>query len=283
MLPVCFGFVERQTEHRGNMCKRNQFQHREETALISGSRRGIGLGIAVSLARAGFQIVLNATAPLEDANQAIETIQSTGTNCQYIQADISKRTDRADMISKIKQDFGRLDILVNNAGVAPTVRNDLLVTSEESFDRLLSINLKGPFFLTQSIADWMIAQKKANPDINPKIINISSISAYAASTSRAEYCLSKAGISMMTALYAARLAEYGIGVFEVRPGIIETDMTAKVKGHYDKLISEGLTPIRRWGQPDDIGRAVTAIALDYLPFSTGEVINVDGGFHLKTL
>jgi NAD(P)-dependent dehydrogenase (short-subunit alcohol dehydrogenase family) len=178
-----------------------------------------------------------------------------------------------------------LDLLVNNAGVAPAVRADLLDASEESFDRLIAINVKGPYFLTQAAAKWMIEQIR-NPKSeirNPKIITISSISAYTASTNRGDYCVSKAALSMLTPLYAARLAEHGINVYEIRPGIIATDMTGPVKEKYDRLIADGLTPIKRWGAPEDIGKAVVAIAEDLFPFSTGEVINVDGGFHLRRL
>ena len=167
--------------------------------------------------------------------------------------------------------------------MAPLARADILEATEESFERVLNINLKGPYFLTQSIANWMIEQKKRFPDRAFRIINISSISAYTSSPSRGEYCVSKAGISMMTALYADRLAEYGIVVFEVRPGIIATDMTSTVKEKYDKLIAEGLTPIKRWGEPEDVGKAVAAIAEGRLDFCTGQVINVDGGFHLRRL
>jgi len=252
-------------------------------ALITGSRRGIGLGIAKELARAGFNIVLNATAPVASAEKAVQSVEIAGVRVAYIQADISKNADRRYLVNETRACFGRLDVLVNNAGVAPLSRDDILEATEESFDRLIDINLKGPYFLTQLVANWMIAEKKSQPTINPKIINISSISAYTASPLRGEYCISKAGVSMMTALFASRLAEYGIGVFEIRPGIISTDMTAGVRDRYDKLINEGLTPIKRWGQPKDIGRAAAAIALDYLPFSTGEVINVDGGYHLKIL
>jgi len=252
-------------------------------ALITGSRRGIGLGIAESLARAGFDIVLNGTVPAADAEKALQSVQTADVRAAYIQADISKNTDRRYLLDETRARFGRLDILVNNAGVAPLSRDDILEATEESFDRVIGINLKGPYFLTQLVSNWMIAQKKSRPEIDPKIINISSISAYTASPSRGEYCISKAGISMMTALFASRLAEFGIGVFEIRPGIIETDMTAGVRDRYDKLIHEGLTPIKRWGQAKDIGRAAVAIALDYLPFSTGEVINVDGGHHLRIL
>ena len=263
--------------------KENAKKWREEVALITGSRRGIGLGIAKQLAREGFRIVLNSTSPIDASGQALDAVNALRRDCLYVQADISDREDRQMLVSQIKQSCGRLDILVNNAGVAPKVREDMLVASEESFDRLIKINLKGPYFLTQRIANWMIDQKRADRKIHPKIINVSSISAYTASPARGEYCVSKAGVSMMTALYAARLAEFGIGVYEVRPGVIETDMTAKVKKHYDALIAEGLTPISRWGVPDDIGRAVAAIARDYFPFSTGEVFNVDGGFHLRIL
>jgi NAD(P)-dependent dehydrogenase (short-subunit alcohol dehydrogenase family) len=174
--------------------------------------------------------------------------------------------------------------LVNNAGVAPLVRADLLETSEESFDRLMGINLRGPFFLTQSVALWMLEQQQAAlPGYLPQIVNISSVSTYAASVNRGEYCIAKAGLAMMTKLFAARLAEHGIRVYEVRPGIIETDMTAGVRERYDRLIQDGLSPIRRWGNPEDVGRAVAAVAAGALPFSTGEVINVDGGFHLRIL
>ena len=173
--------------------------------------------------------------------------------------------------------------LVNNAGVAPKDRMDLLEMEEESFDRLLFTNLKGPFFLTQLVAKWMIEERRKNPESDFKIVNISSVSAYASSINRGEYCMSKAGVSMMTKLYAHRLADEGINVYEIRPGIIRTDMTGAVAEKYDKSIADGITPIRRWGTPEDIGKAVTAIALGYLPFSTGEVINVDGGFHIQRL
>ena len=172
---------------------------------------------------------------------------------------------------------------MNNAGVAPDKRLDLLEATEESFDRLIRINLKGPYFLTQLAANWMIGEKKKDESFTPMIVNIASISSYTSSPGRGEYCISKAGISMMTALYADRLSEYGINVYEIRPGIIKTDMTAPVEKKYDKLIAEGLTPIKRWGSPEDVGRAVCAIARGDLCFSTGEVINVDGGFHLKRL
>jgi NAD(P)-dependent dehydrogenase (short-subunit alcohol dehydrogenase family) len=183
----------------------------------------------------------------------------------------------------VDEAFGRLDVLVNNAGVAPDVRADILQASEESYDRVMNVNVKGPYFLTQAAANWMVRQRSQRPGGWMCIVNISSVSAYAASPSRGEYCLSKAAVSMATRLWAVRLAEFGIGVYEVRPGIIQTDMTAGVKGTYDKRISEGLTPIRRWGQPADVAAAVAICARGQLPFSTGEVLNVDGGFHLRAL
>jgi NAD(P)-dependent dehydrogenase (short-subunit alcohol dehydrogenase family) len=262
---------------------RENFHPTEEVALVTGSRRGIGLGIAIALASDGFNVVLNGTSPPSAAKEAIERVRSTGSRTQYVQGDISVGADRERLIEKIEEVFGRLDILVNNAGVAPEVRLDILEATEESFDRLIRVNLKGPYFLTQRIANWMIEQREKDKSRKLKIINTSSTSAYTASPSRGEYCVSKAGVSMMTALFATRLAEYDIGVYEIRPGIIATDMTAPVKGKYDRLISEGLTPIRRWGTPEDVGKAALAIARDYFPFSTGEIINVDGGFHLRVL
>ncbi len=254
-----------------------------EVALITGSRRGIGLGIAVELAKAGFKIALNGTRTVAKSQDSIRTVRSAGADCHYIQADLSNRDDHMKMMAEIRSKFGRLNVLVNNAGVAPSPREDILVASEESFDRLLRINLKGPYFLSRDIANWMIEQQKADPDQKFKIINISSINAYTASPSRGEYCISKAAVGMMTALFAVRLAEYGIGVFEIRPGITRTDMTQVVSDKYDQLISDGLLPIARWGLPEDIGKAAAAICRDYFPYSTGEVINVDGGFHLKSL
>ncbi|MBW2058803.1 MAG: 3-ketoacyl-ACP reductase [Deltaproteobacteria bacterium] len=254
-----------------------------QVALVTGSRRGIGLGIAMALAREGFTVVLNGRASPSATRGIIEKVGSLGGRVEYLQADVSVGSDRERLVKTIAELFGRLDILVNNAGVAPESRVDILEATEESFDRLIEVNLKGPYFLTQRVANWMIEQKREDKRRTPKIINISSVSAYTASPSRGEYCISKAGLSMTTALFAVRLAQYGIGVYEIRPGIMETDMTAPVREKYNRLISEGVTPIRRWGTPEDVARAVLAIARDYFPFSTGEVIDVDGGFHLRTL
>jgi NAD(P)-dependent dehydrogenase (short-subunit alcohol dehydrogenase family) len=196
---------------------------------------------------------------------------------------VASADDRARLVREALAQFGRIDMLVNNAGVPVTDRVDLLDATEASWDRIVSTNLKGPYFLTQLVAREMIRLQAAGIVERAKIINISSVSAYAASTNRGEYCIAKAGMTMMTQLYADRLAEHGIQVFEIRPGVIESDMTAPVREKYDRLIAGGFTPIRRWGQPSDVGKAVAAIAQDCLPFSTGEVINVDGGFHIRRL
>jgi NAD(P)-dependent dehydrogenase (short-subunit alcohol dehydrogenase family) len=257
---------------------------------VTGASRGIGKGIAKELASLGFDLVINYFDFTSDgkpdesrAEQTKNEINDLGAQCEILRGDVSSSEDRARLIDLSKNKFGRCDMLVNNAGVAPLKRMDLLDATEESFDRVMGINLKGPYFLTQLVANWMVEQKKTNPERAFRIVNTGSISAYTSSPARGEYCLSKAGISMMTMLYADRLAEYGIGVFEIRPGIIATDMTSVVKDKYDKLIAEGLTPIKRWGQPEDIAKAVGAIAQGRLDFSTGQVINVDGGFHLRRL
>jgi 3-oxoacyl-[acyl-carrier protein] reductase len=260
--------------------------------LVTGGSRGIGRGIALELARIGYDVVIayarNAVAARATAAECLSAARAAdrSVRVEIQQADIVSGAGRRKLLEFTKAAMGRLDLLVNNAGVAPEVRADILEASEESFDRLISTNLKGPYFLTQMAAKWMIEQGSAgspSAPFRPKIITISSVSAYTASVDRGDYCLSKAALSMLTVLYAARLAEHGIGVYEIRPGIIATDMTEPVKAKYDKLIAEGLTPIKRWGTPEDVGKAVTAIAQDLLPFSTGEVINVDGGFHLRRL
>ncbi|MBN2314841.1 MAG: 3-ketoacyl-ACP reductase [Sedimentisphaerales bacterium] len=259
-------------------------------AIVTGASRGIGKGIAMELASLGYNVVINyfdfTSDGKPDESRAVETqkeIKALGVECEILRGDVSKAQDRNSLVALAKNTFGRCDLLANNAGVAPSKRLDLLEATEESFDRVMSINLKGPYFLTQQVANWMIEQKKKYPDRRYRIVSTGSISSYTSSPARGEYCVSKAGISMMTKLYADRLAEYGIGVFEVSPGIIATDMTSVVKDRYDKLIAEGLTPIQRWGLPEDIGKVVGAIAEGRLDFSTGQVINVDGGFHLRRL
>lgn len=260
-----------------------------QVALVTGASRGIGRAIAIELARVGFDLMVNFVSNEAAAEETCVTARMVSGERQVrvekCRADISRADDRARLLVATRNQFGRLDLLVNNAGVAPEARVDLLEASEESFDRLIDVNLKGPYFLTQAAARWMIELRSAGAiaDYQPAIVNISSISAYAASPERGEYCVAKAGLAMMTKLYAARLASEGINVSEIRPGVIATDMTAAVKVKYDELIADGLTPIKRWGTPEDVGRSVAAIATGSFPFSTGEVINVDGGFHLRRL
>lgn len=255
-----------------------------KTALVTGGSRGIGRAIAQHLSSHGYDTAIVYVSSEAAAEETVAFCRSRGVRAFAIRADISNSQDRRRIVETLKDEFGRLDLLVNNAGVAPGQRLDLLEATEESYDRVMAVNLKAPYFLTQAVANWMIHEKKQNDHFQPRIVNISSISAYASSPSRGEYCLSKAALSMMTQLYADRLAEFEIPVFEIRPGIIRTDMTAVVAEKYDKLIlQEGLTPIRRWGQPEDVAQAVLAIALGYLPFSTGQVLNIDGGFHLRRL
>ncbi len=262
--------------------------HMNPVALVSGASRGIGRGIALELAKIGFDLVINYATNVRAAQQtATDCVTLAAQEQQEIraeicQADIASSNERRKLIEFTKDKLGRLDLLVNNAGVGPEIRADVLEASEESFDRLININVKGPYFLTQLAAKWMIEQAPASK-VPLKIITISSISAYTASVNRGDYCMAKAALSMLTPLYATRLAEHGINVYEIRPGIIATDMTKAVKEKYDRLIAEGLTPIKRWGSAEDVGKAVGAIALDLLPFSTGEVINVDGGFHVRRL
>ncbi|TSA47002.1 MAG: 3-ketoacyl-ACP reductase [Deltaproteobacteria bacterium] len=251
----------------------------ERVALITGGARGIGRAIAVALAKEKWRIVVNYRTNEDAAKEALKLVEGAGGSGITVQADIAEAADRARLVEKTLEAFARLDLLVNNAGMAPRRRMDLLETTETSYDEVMATNLKGPFFLTQLVARRLIELRIGQA----KIINIGSLSAYASSTNRGEYCISKAGVGMMTALFADRLAECGIKVYEVRPGIIHTDMTGAVREKYDRMIAEGLTPIARWGEPEDVARAVVAIAQDCLPFSTGEVINVDGGFHLRRL
>jgi 3-oxoacyl-[acyl-carrier protein] reductase len=259
-------------------------------ALVTGGSRGIGRGICQSLARAGFGVVINFVENASAAEECRRLCINSASDAkklkfETVQSDIATPQGRTRLMEFMEGEFGWVDLLVNNAGVAPEVRADLLSATEESFDRLIAINLKGPYFLTQAIANFWIPKLDSLPASRPKpkIINISSVSAYAAGPNRGDYCVSKAGLSMATQLYAVRLAEYGINVYEIRPGVVPTDMTAVVREKYDRMIADGLTPIARWGTPEDVGRAVVAIAKDHFPFSTGEVINVDGGFHLRKL
>ena len=246
-------------------------------ALITGAGRGIGLGIAMALAAERCDIAVMDVHPDEVVMPALSELRSQGADVLYCRADVTDPDARARTLDAIGARFGHLNVLVNNAGVAPRVRADILHATEESYDRVMGINLKGPYFLTQAVANWMIAQREGEASFQGCIVNVSSISATVASPSRGEYCLSKAGVSMATQLWAVRLAEFGIPVYEIRPGIIKTDMTATVQAKYDALIAEGLTLQPRWGYPEDIGRAVAALVRGDFPYSTGQVIMVDGG------
>jgi NAD(P)-dependent dehydrogenase (short-subunit alcohol dehydrogenase family) len=254
-----------------------------KVALVTGGSRGIGLGVANALAADGFALAINGRRDLTHVAAAIEELRGCGAEVLYCQADVSNAADRAKMLLQIEDHFGRLDLLVNNAGVAPETRADILEATEESFDSLMAINLKGPYFLTQAVANWMVRQRKANNDFRGCVVNVSSVSATVASVNRGDYCISKAGIAMATRLWAVRLAEFGIDVYEVRPGVVATDMTSGVKQKYDALIAGGLTVEKRWGTPADVGRAIAALARGDLPYATGQVLNIDGGMTLQRL
>lgn len=254
-----------------------------KVALVTGGSRGIGLGIARSLAQAGFDLAINGVRQEEDVQQALDELRALGAEVIYCQGDVGQAASRQAMLDKIKTQLGRLNVLVNNAGVAPKERKDILEATEESFDYVLGTNLKSSYFLSQAAANWMIEQKAADGNFEGAIINVSSISATVVSVNRGEYCIAKAGMSMATQLFAARLGEYNIPVYEVRPGIVATDMTAKVTEKYDKLIADGLTVQKRWGLPEDVGKAVAALSTGSFPYSTGQVIMVDGGMNIPRL
>ncbi|MEP7374313.1 MAG: 3-ketoacyl-ACP reductase [Chitinophagaceae bacterium] len=255
----------------------------KQVALVTGGSRGIGLGIVKQLAIQGFDIAINGVRPVEDVEAVIESIKAPGVEVIYCQGNIAITADRKKILQQARSHFNRLNILVNNAGIAPTERRDVLSTTEESFDDVIGTNLKGNYFLTQDAANWMIEQKKADANFTGCIINISSVSATVVSVNRGEYCISKAGISMATQLFAVRLGEYDIPVYEVRPGVINTDMTAGVKEKYDALIEQGLFVQKRWGQPEDVAKCVGALAMGGFPYSTGQVFMVDGGITIPRL
>jgi NAD(P)-dependent dehydrogenase (short-subunit alcohol dehydrogenase family) len=251
-------------------------------ALVTGGTRGIGLGVARSLAAEGFDLALCGLREETQVSGVLAELRAKDREVRYFQADIASREGRERLVAGVRSAFSRLHLLVNNAGVAPAVRADLLETGEDSFDRLLSINLKGPYFLTQAVARWMLEQKQ-QAGFEGAIVFVTSMSAHAASPSRGEYCVSKAGLAMTARLFAVRLAVSGIPVYEVRPGIIHTDMTAAVAEKYDRLIGEGLIPQGRWGEPADVGRVVAALARGDAAYSTGAVIMVDGGLTIPRL
>ena len=251
-------------------------------ALVTGGGRGIGLGISKELLGEGFALAFCGVKQ-ENEVASLKELREIDAGVLYARANIADRDDRKRLIETVNNHFGRLDVLVNNAGVAPSERKDLLAASEESYDRLMDINLKGPYFLTQEAANWMVEQKKHDASFEGCIIFITSISSTVASTNRGEYCLSKAGLSMACRLWAARLAEHDIPVYEIRPGIIQTDMTAGVKEKYDRLISEGLLLQSRWGMPQDVGKAAAMLSRGDLGYSTGQVIMVDGALTRNVL
>jgi NAD(P)-dependent dehydrogenase (short-subunit alcohol dehydrogenase family) len=256
---------------------------KKPVALVTGGSRGIGLGIAQALARENFDLALCGVRDETAVAPSLAGLRRLGAKTLYIRADVSDPAARDKLVQAVQRQFGRLHVLVNNAGIAPKVRADLLEATEESFESVLKVNLQGPYFLTQLCARWMISQKKADPDWRGCVINVSSVSATLASINRGEYCISKAGVAMATQLWAARLGEFGIPVYEIRPGIVKTDMTAGVQGKYDKLIEEGLLLQSRWGEPHDVGRAASMLARGDLPYSTGQVITVDGGLTVNRL
>jgi 3-oxoacyl-[acyl-carrier protein] reductase len=255
----------------------------KKVALVTGGTRGIGLGIAQSLARTGYDLALCGTRGAEAVADVIGQVESCGAEVLYVRANIADREARQHLVETVKARFGRLNLLANNAGIAPRTRTDILEATEESFDEVISTNLRGAYFLTQAVARWMIEQRQTDPAFWGCVVNISSISAEVASINRGEYCISKAGVAMATKLWAARLGEFGIPVYEVRPGIIRTDMTSSVAEKYDRLLSEGLTIQPRWGTPEDVGQAVAALARGDFSYSSGSVFMVDGGLAVQRL
>ncbi|MGC9451882.1 MAG: 3-ketoacyl-ACP reductase [Oceanipulchritudo sp.] len=255
----------------------------KQVALVTGGSRGIGLGIARQLAGQGFDLAINGMRPEAQVRDVLDELRGMGAEVLYVRGDIGNGDAREAMIGGVRERFGRLNWLVNNAGVAPRQRLDLLETTEESFDFVVGTNLRGAFFLSQSAARWLVEQKRADPEFRGGIINVSSISATVVSINRGEYCIAKAGLSMATQLFATRLGEHDLPVYEVRPGVTRTDMTAGVTEKYDKLIGEGLCVTRRWGFPEDVGKAVGALARGDFPYSTGQVIMVDGGLTIPRL
>jgi 3-oxoacyl-[acyl-carrier protein] reductase len=255
----------------------------KRVAIVTGGTRGIGFGVATALAKEGFNLCVCGLRSAEAAEESLAKLRAFGAEVLYVRADIGSKPDRDNLIKAVEAHYGALHVLVNNAGVAPDVRADMLDATEESFERLIRINLKGPYFLTQAAANYMARQKKSDASFAGAIINVTSVSAEVASTNRGDYCVSKAGLAMASKLFAARMGEFGVPVYEVRPGIIATDMTSGVTGKYDTLIANGLLVDPRWGTPEDVGRIVASLARGDLPYGTGSVLHVDGGLTLQRL
>lgn len=254
-------------------------------ALVTGGSRGIGRAICVELARSGYHVVINFNEHFAAAEESRRLVEDAGGVGEICQADITSKSDRELLVEFTMERFGRIDFLVNNAGIAPPVRQDVLETTEESYDRILNGNLRAPYFLTQIVAKQMIGLISAKAIDRAMIVNVSSLRSYTAARNYGEYCISKAGVSMMTKLFAVRLAEHGINVYEICPGIIETDMTSgeATREYYNSRFARGMTPINRWGRPEEVALAVGAIAKGHFPFSTGAVYDIDGGWHLRHL
>jgi len=257
----------------------------QKVALITGGTRGIGKAIALEVARAGYAVMVNFNENLGAAETARNELEKTGVPSDVCQADVSAPSHRDLLVDYTLEKFGRIDLLVNSAGIGPSVRKDILESDPEVFDEVMATNLRAPYFLTQRVAREMIALIKAKSIEGGAIVNIASIRSYTTAQNYGEYCISKAGLSMVTRLFAVRLAEFGINVYEIRPGIIETDMTSSpaVREHYDAKIAKGMSPINRWGRPEEVAAAVGAIARGAFPFTTGSVFDVDGGWHLREL
>jgi NAD(P)-dependent dehydrogenase (short-subunit alcohol dehydrogenase family) len=252
-------------------------------ALITGGARGIGLGIAKCLGQAGYRLAVNGVRPEEQTADSLAALRELSPAVVYCRGDVSSASDRESIVETVRSEFGRLDVLINNAGITSPGRKDILEAEEESFDRVFGVNLKGPFFLTKLCANWMVDQQKSGTELSPAIVNISSISAEFVSVNRGDYCLTKAATGMATKLWATRLAEFGIPVYEVQPGVIRSDMTSGVTEKYDRLIAEGLTLEPRWGETKDVGKAVSALVRGEIPYATGQVLYVDGGMRIHRL
>lgn len=253
-----------------------------KTAIVTGGSRGIGYAIARQLGLDGCQVVILATGKESNYQEQFEALTKSGIDWHYVQGSIDSRESREKLVRETVEHFGRIDILVNNAGVAPKERKDLLEMTEESFDRVVGINAKGTMFLTQLVARQMISQEQVFVN-KGHIVNVGSCSAEVSSTSRGEYCVSKAAVSMLTTLFADRLASEGIVVNEVRPGVVATDMTSTVTAKYDKMVEDGVFPIARWGRPEDVAEMVSLFCSDKVLYTTGNYVDVDGGFHIKRL
>ncbi len=257
----------------------------QKVALVTGGSRGIGRAICLEVAKVGYAVLINFNENLGAAEEVRGTIEDIGVPVDICQADVSATSHRDLLVAYTMERFGRIDLLVNSAGIAPKIRKDILETDESSFDRVMNTNLRAPYFLTARVAREMIALIRAKAIDSPAIVNISSMRRFTAAGNYGEYCISKAALSMVTKLFAVRLAEFGINVYEISPGIIETDMTSSdaVREHYNSKLAKGMMPINRWGKPEEVGLAVAAIARGSFPFSTGAVFDVDGGWHLRHL